>query len=313
MRARARIIWTATVLLAGCSSGGGGGGDDGPRAPASLTARREGAAVRLDWKDKSRDEDGFSVERAAGVGQADWMLLAETDADVPTYLDEDVDATTTYRYRVRSRKGDERSSASGEVKIEPPGFGGTGGCGIVLGDELTRPPIAALVGGGADRLPGAHGDRFWMWALHPEEQVVASTPYAGAGRTIILDGGADGAVDLSYERRERGARLEIELILRFHPFEADVDGARAELCLMFHDLLRGDYAANGLHAADREAVVAALPWGGDMPVEPGREYELSILVDRARGCFDLRADGLRMATDVPLDGVLVLPAVYVHR
>ena len=308
-------------LSPACDDGGGGGSSGGqakappgsPERPAKLAGefvRQAHSTIHLVWEDNSEDELGFRIERQ--LYDREWQPLGNVGIDVTTYEDETWEWDTKYHFRVRAwnTAGESRYTRTNITTPE-----GGGGCGITLGEALTPSGPWASISDSVSNVAGAlQGvtDRVWFWALHPEEEVVARSPHLGTGRTIRLDGGRDGTLDLLYERREIGARVELELTLVFHPFTAKEDGHVSELCLSFHDLARGDYETSGLHSSQRGSVVAQLPFSGPFPIEPGREYRASIRIDRARGRFDVSVDGLALATDVPLDGVLVVPAVYMH-
>jgi hypothetical protein len=71
-----------------------------PAAPTNLTARAVSSSqINLSWTDHSNNETGFKVERA-GHGQS-FKQIATVGANVTTYADTGLKASTTYRYRVR--------------------------------------------------------------------------------------------------------------------------------------------------------------------------------------------------------------------
>ena len=56
--------------------------------------------LTLNWNDNSSNEDGFIVER--GVDGTSFVIVADTPADVTTYVDTGLAPSTEYFYRVRA-------------------------------------------------------------------------------------------------------------------------------------------------------------------------------------------------------------------
>ncbi|MBD3243720.1 MAG: hypothetical protein GF331_24225 [Chitinivibrionales bacterium] len=84
--------------------------------PGELSARSYGGSyVELSWADKSADETGFSIERAASGGQ--FEEIATVGADVTTYIDSGL-AGGTYSYRLRAVKSGEYSGYTPAVEVE---------------------------------------------------------------------------------------------------------------------------------------------------------------------------------------------------
>jgi len=74
--------------------------DLSPAAPAELWATIMGStSVRLDWRDMSDNESGFSIERSTGLF---WLPLATVARDVDHYVDAGLTTGNTYSYRVRA-------------------------------------------------------------------------------------------------------------------------------------------------------------------------------------------------------------------
>ncbi|MGH2792816.1 MAG: Ig-like domain-containing protein [Actinomycetota bacterium] len=70
-----------------------------PEAPTSLTAAAfSSSGIQLTWKDNSTFESGFRVERAIGSGP--FTPIDTTAQNATSYLEADLAAGTTYRYRV---------------------------------------------------------------------------------------------------------------------------------------------------------------------------------------------------------------------
>ena len=88
-----------------------------PAAPDGLTADLQGLQVELAWQDNSSDELGFKVYRRTGQGAS--RLLAELPPDSTTYLDDGVQPSTNYRYRVAAfNSRGERDT--GEIRVTTP-------------------------------------------------------------------------------------------------------------------------------------------------------------------------------------------------
>jgi hypothetical protein len=104
----------------------------GPAPPANLKATVSGLSIRLDWKDQSSNEKGFRVYRGVGTGAL--TLLATLAANVKTYTDQSLAASTKYTYLIASfnNKGETR------------------------GPQLTRTTAAAKAGG--SRTAGTAGN-----------------------------------------------------------------------------------------------------------------------------------------------------------
>ncbi len=77
------------------------------RGPSELRAFTVSAnQINLQWKDNTGDEDGFKIERASG---GDFIEIATVVSNTTSYQDNGLIPLTTYRYRVRSYRGDEYS------------------------------------------------------------------------------------------------------------------------------------------------------------------------------------------------------------
>ena len=74
-----------------------------PAAPSNLAASAAGQTrVDLTWADNSADETGFVIERATGNGA--FAVLTTVGANVTTFADTTVTASTGYQYRVKAVK-----------------------------------------------------------------------------------------------------------------------------------------------------------------------------------------------------------------
>ncbi|MCX8037543.1 MAG: glycoside hydrolase family 127 protein [Candidatus Sumerlaeia bacterium] len=94
-----------------------------PAAPSGLKAAALGANhIRLVWNDRSRDEDGFRVERRrADVGM--WFHVKTTASNVTACVDNAVNVVLpgkTYTYRVAAYNAGGLSAYSEEVAVTTP-------------------------------------------------------------------------------------------------------------------------------------------------------------------------------------------------
>ena len=70
-----------------------------PKAPQNFAATSDSfSEVNLNWGDQSSNETAFKIERSTNGGS--WSLLVETGANVTTYSDSGLNASTTYLYRI---------------------------------------------------------------------------------------------------------------------------------------------------------------------------------------------------------------------
>jgi hypothetical protein len=70
-----------------------------PSPPSDLSATAVSASqIDLSWSDNSTDENGFQIERS--LNGSTWEALGTTVADVTTYADMNLQANTSYTYRV---------------------------------------------------------------------------------------------------------------------------------------------------------------------------------------------------------------------
>jgi len=96
----------------------GGGSSPGPKAPADLAGQLDEDSVTLTWDDRSTDEDGFRIYRAAGSGA--FSQVGTASPDLETFIDETIRPATTYRYKVGAYNGKgERQSSTVTVNVPP--------------------------------------------------------------------------------------------------------------------------------------------------------------------------------------------------
>lgn len=99
------------ILLSACESPVGSdsqppGSGDAPLPPDGLTAAAVSAGqIALTWTDNSGDETGFKIERSVVSGTSGFSQIALVGANVTTYNDSGLAASTRYWYRVRAVNG----------------------------------------------------------------------------------------------------------------------------------------------------------------------------------------------------------------
>ncbi len=79
-----------------------GSGGTPPAAPSSLTATAVSSSqINLSWADNS-SEVGFKIERCTGAGCSNFAQIATVGANVTSYANTGLTASTSYSYRVRA-------------------------------------------------------------------------------------------------------------------------------------------------------------------------------------------------------------------
>jgi hypothetical protein len=83
--------------------GCGGVPPPAPAAPSNLTATAVSSSeIDLAWTDNANNETGFKIERCQNAGCSNFAQIATVGADVTTFNDTGLTASTTYSYRVRA-------------------------------------------------------------------------------------------------------------------------------------------------------------------------------------------------------------------
>jgi subtilisin family serine protease len=107
-------INTPTSSLSGITVTGGrlnigfllGGPPPPPTPPAAPTALSASAVsssqINLAWTDNANNEDGFKIERCQGAGCTNFAQIATVGANVTSYSNTGLTASTDYSYRVRA-------------------------------------------------------------------------------------------------------------------------------------------------------------------------------------------------------------------
>ncbi len=104
---------TISVFLNTTGSSGGGGTP--PTRPDNLAVTPLATdRLRVDWQDRSNDEQGFHLERSVGTGA--FQLLATLPANSATHTDSTGTPNTRYRYRIRAFAGTLQSAFTDPVE-----------------------------------------------------------------------------------------------------------------------------------------------------------------------------------------------------
>ena len=74
-----------------------------PAAPTGLTASAVSSSqINLAWTDNATNENGFKIERCTGAGCSNFAQIATVGANVTSYSNTGLTASTSYSYRVRA-------------------------------------------------------------------------------------------------------------------------------------------------------------------------------------------------------------------
>lgn len=119
------LVAAPLSFAAACSSSSDTGatspaGDPGaPSPPSRLEATQMGTGIHVTWKDNSKDEAEFELERKEGSGA--FAKVASVVFDTVQFHDTAVTAGKTYTYRARAvSSGGARSTFSNEVTMDAP-------------------------------------------------------------------------------------------------------------------------------------------------------------------------------------------------
>ncbi|HEX4955846.1 MAG TPA: fibronectin type III domain-containing protein [Thermoanaerobaculia bacterium] len=149
----------------------------GPGTPSNLRAtNRTASAITLAWNDNASDETSFSIERR---DFGDFSLVGTVGANVTTFTDVGLAATTRYEYRVRATNasGDSPYTAILDTNtngLAGPCVAGTGQLCLLGGEvevEVTFRNQGNLASGTAVPLTNETGT-FWFFSAANTELVV---------------------------------------------------------------------------------------------------------------------------------------------
>jgi hypothetical protein len=92
-----------------------------PAAPTTLAAAAISTSqIDLSWTDNATTEDGFRIERCAGAGCSGFVEIATVGANVVSYQNTGLTASTSYNYRVRAFNAGGTSSYTNTATATTP-------------------------------------------------------------------------------------------------------------------------------------------------------------------------------------------------
>ena len=114
-----------------------------PAAPSNLVLSVVSSTqIDLSWIDNSTDESSFRIERCTGTGCANFVQIAEVAAAVTGYANTNLQAGTSYTYRVRAHGpgGDSAyaPAATASTQLPPPD--------VPAAPATWRPPLSPPAG-----------------------------------------------------------------------------------------------------------------------------------------------------------------------
>jgi hypothetical protein len=93
--------------------------------PSGLAASAfSSTQIRLTWTDNDTAEQGFKIERSAGVGSTGFTQIATVGANVTSFSNTGLTASTSYTYRVRAYDSDGDSGYSNTASAATPAAAG---------------------------------------------------------------------------------------------------------------------------------------------------------------------------------------------
>ena len=111
-------------------------GDAAPAAPSNLAAVVVSSSqINLTWTDTATNESGFRIERCSGSGCTSFAEIATVGANVTSYQNTGLLASTSYSYRVRAYNQSGTSAYSNTASATTQGAAPSapsnlsGGCG----------------------------------------------------------------------------------------------------------------------------------------------------------------------------------------
>jgi hypothetical protein len=185
-----------------------------PAAPSALTATAVSSSqIDLEWTDNADNETGFKVQR-------DGLVVDTVGADVTSYSDTGLDASTTYTYQVCAYNGDGDSTYCGPASATtlpteyPPRW-----CErpVPIGVSTGHPSITAGTIG--CRVRDGAGNLYALSNNH----VYAAENLAQIGEAVIQPGTFDGGIS---PRDDIGTLAAFEEIV-WYPWGNTIDAAIA--------------------------------------------------------------------------------------
>lgn len=309
MRVSTTLCWLAVLLASAChdsdySQPPAPAGS--PIAPSELNAEFNPQlfAIELQWLDNSNDEDGFVIERYATEGE--WLEHATVPTDTVHYTDPNSNLLpeTNYTYRIRASNASGLSQHSNLASIRTPESPGPS-CTLVIETELDPT---------APRQPTDAETSFWL--LNDEAgatQVSARAAVPAIGTSAFgLSAGSLGTAQFQVKQQGSPRMLSWDLDLQFPALGARYEGVTGNLCLVLHDPGSGAPAGRSEHSIENRAPHVATVFGARLPIRPDENYPVRVIFDRQQQTFDVWRGLWPVATDVALDEILIVPAIYRH-
>jgi hypothetical protein len=91
-----------------------------PAPPSRLTGAVAARGATLRWQDDSANETGFRIERCRGASCSSFKTVAETAANVTSFVDTGLRRNRAFRYRVRALNAAGASAASNVATVRVP-------------------------------------------------------------------------------------------------------------------------------------------------------------------------------------------------
>jgi hypothetical protein len=93
------LLFSAVLVIFGCSSNNNGTVTVVPSAPTNLTgAVISTTQINLSWTDNATNEEGYKIERKTGAGN--YTVVGSTSSNMTTFSDLGLTPSTSYTYRV---------------------------------------------------------------------------------------------------------------------------------------------------------------------------------------------------------------------
>jgi len=153
-----------------------------PAAPSNLAATAlSSSSIKLTWTDNSNNETQFKIERKTGAGGT-YSQIATVGANVTTYTNTGLSASTTYYYQVRANNASGDSAYSnaanattqaGGGALPSPWVGGDIGAVGAAGSASYSAPTFTVTGSGADIWGNADEFQFVRQTLNGDGTIVA--------------------------------------------------------------------------------------------------------------------------------------------
>ncbi|MEC7584741.1 MAG: fibronectin type III domain-containing protein [Planctomycetota bacterium] len=309
MPVRTPLFSFAFLLVMACH----GSGHSQPPAPAGSPIAPSGLAaefntqlfrIELQWLDNSNDEEGFVIERYAT--EREWLEHATVPANTTTFLDlaPNLLAETYYSYRIRASNAAGWSQHSNLASVRTPESPAPN-CTLVIETQLnpTTP-----------RRPTDSETTFWLVSDEAgTNRVTAQTAVPAFGTSAFgLSAGWLGTSQFQVKQQDSTRMRRWDLDVQFPTLGAPYEGMTGNVCLMLHDSGSSPSVMGPNPGVGNRSPHVATVLGARLPIRPEEDYRVRILFDQQQQNFDVWWGLWPIATDVALDEVLVVPAIYLH-